>query len=237
MALDEFANLYVGKINSMIAEHNAKHATLSALTGDVAALTASLYETDPDAAKVSAEIETLLSKVEDLKAKRDKVLAPKVEALKADSAGKVETLNTEVDALRKSIAAATTAVRDLYGDEAVSLLTEVTGKRKSKASADGTPQRRIKGFNVDVDGTRAEIDTPNGKSSNLAVAARVLGVDTKTMQEAFIAAQGTDKSEDYKDSVTFTVNDKDGKGHTVHCYRSAKTEAAVPTAAEVAAAE
>ena len=118
----------------------------------------------------------------------------------------------------KQIKAATNYLKSMYGAEATASLPNLTS-RKGRETGGSNGGRRVKGYDVYVDGTIATLRDAKGVDrSNLAAAAKVIGVDTKAIQEGFFTAQGTTDSKSYKDEVEFVVT-HDGKDFTVRCVR------------------
>ena len=218
--LDDFGQQAYDKVKSLIEKRNEKAGTIAAASGDAQALLESLRVTsnDPNVVTINAKLEELNGQVLALEAKRDEILKPQVEKIKTDAASHVEPLTAEVDEMDKQIKAATNYLKSMYGAEATASLPTLAS-RKGRETGGSNGGRRVKGYDVYVDGTIATLRDAKGVDrSNLAAAAKVIGVDTKAIQEGFFTAQGTTDSKSYKDEVEFVVT-HDGKDFTVRCVR------------------
>jgi hypothetical protein len=225
VTLDDFGQQAYDRVETLIGTRNEKAGVIAAANGDAQALLEALRSSsdDPQVTAINAKLEELNSQVLALESKRDEILTPIVEKTKADSAGLVEPLTAEVDEMDKQIKAATNYLKSMYGAEAVASLPSLTS-RKGRETGAGNGGRRVKGYDVYVDGTLATLRDAKGVDrSNLAAAAKVIGVDTKAIQDGFFTAQGTQESKDYKDQVEFVVSHED-KNYTVRCVRGVDEE-------------
>lgn len=218
--LDDFGKQAYSKVKDLIGKRNEKAGTIAAASGDAQGLLESLRESsdDPQVTAINTKLEELKSQVLALEGKRDEILKPQVEKIKADAASHVEPLTAEVDEMDKQIKAATNYLKSMYGEDVAKSLPSLLS-RKGRETGGANGGRRVKGYDVYVDGTIATIRDAKGVDrSNLAAAAKVIGVDTKAIQEGFFTAQGTTDSKSYKDEVEFVVS-HDGKDYTVRCVR------------------
>ena len=232
VTLDDFGQQAYDRVKVLIGSRNEKAGTIAAASGDSQGLLESLRDTsdDPQVVEFRKQIEDLDAKLFALETARDAVLAPIVEKVKADSAHLVEPLTAEVDEMDKQIKAATNYLKSMYGPEAVATLPALANRKNREAGA-GNGGRRVKGYDVYVDGTIATLRDAKGVDrSNLAAAAKVVGVETADIQAGFFTAQGTQDSKSYKDSVEFVVTGKDADGtakdFTVKCVRGKDEPAA-----------
>jgi hypothetical protein len=225
VVLDDFGTQAKERLGTLISKRNEKAGTIAAANGDSQGLLENLRVSSDDKTVVSLneQIAALDEKKLALETKRDEILKPLVEEIKANAASKVEPLMAEVDELDKQIRAASNYLKSMYGAESVADLPALIS-RKGRETGGSNGGRRVKGFDVYVDGVIATLRDAKGvERSNLAAAAKVAGVETSDIQKGFFEAQGTTESKSYKDSVEFTVvGKKDDKEHTftVKCVRT-----------------
>lgn len=232
--LDEFGQQLKERLSATIDEHNKVVGQLKATQGDPSALIETLRSTPVDDAnitKAQEKYEKLYTAWEQASKELDDLLKPYVEKVLADSKGEVERLEDTLKALADKIRSGLKYFVETYGDANASDLPKVESKRGTGVSAGSgagaSGQRRIRGFDFYVNGTLATMRNAQGEDrSNMAAAAKVVGVDNNAMRDAFFKAQGTDDSSKYQDKVTFTVS-HDGKEFTVLAVRQAE-----PTGAE-----
>lgn len=231
--LDDFGAQAFTKTVTLIGERNEKAGVIQAASGDSEGLLEALRKTSPLVTEVNTQIDKLNAALEAAELKRDEILKPEVEKIKADSASQVEPLTAEVDELDKSIRAATNYLKQMYGEDVAKALPHLTSRKGRAANGTGGGTKRVRGFDAYVDGVLATMRDGKGvERSNLAAAARVVNVETTVIQAGFFEAQGTTESDKYKDSVEFTVTGKDDDGKeksfTIKCVRStAESTAAV----------
>lgn len=217
---DDFGQQAYDRVATLIASRNEKAGTIKAAQGDAQGLLEALRTSSDDATvvKINAQLETLLAQVESLETKRDEILAPIVEDIKSNAASKVEPLTAEVDEMDKQIRAASNYLKSMYGAEAVNGLPALLA-RKGRETGGANGGRRVKGFDVYVDGNLATLRDAKGVDrTNLAAAAKAIGVETADIQKGFFEAQGTTEAKDYKAEVSFTI-EHDGKTFVVKCVR------------------
>lgn len=215
--LDQFGQEMKKRLVDTINEHNALAARVKAASGDfMSALDALRANSgNADADKITAKIEELDEQREALVKKRDEILKPLAEKMVEDAKAGVGDAEAQAADLLKTVNAGKKYLTDTYGEEHVEDLPAVVGKRRASSggSGGGSGQRRIRGFDVFIDGNLATGRNAKGESvSNMAAAAKILGVDTEDLRNAFWEAAGTDDSSKYPATVEFTVTvTEDGK--------------------------
>jgi len=239
--LDEFGKMALGRLIDTVNQYNGLAAQLKAATGDPLALLDNLRETyrdDANVAKISDAIDEIDTKREALWAKRDEILAPIVEAKIAEAKGGLGDSEAVSKELLKTVNASRKYITDLFGEGALADVPKALSTRVASGGTDGRSGTRIRGFNVFVDGKHVTQTTKkDGKdvvSSNLAVAAKHLNVDTSDMRELFQAAAKTTDPKAYPALVEFTISTGEGdarKMFTVRCEKvKDEAEAAAPAA-------
>lgn len=233
--VDEFGRGVVARLLAQVNEYNAKAAQVKAASGDPQGLLDSLresYTDDPQVAKITAAIEDLDEKREQLWKRRDELLKPVVEARIAEAKSGLGNSETEAANLLKVITQGKKYLSGLYGDDVLEAFPRLVSAKASAGGGgtDGRSGQRIRGFDVFIDGTKATQTTKkDGKdvvSSNLAVAAKVIGVQTEDLREKFLAAAGSKDAKSAPDVVEFQISTGEGderKVHDVRCVR-VKTE-------------
>lgn len=229
VVLDEFGMMAKTRLTDQIRQRNEVATTLAAASKDRNAVLVDLRETSQDdkVVKIRTKIEELTNRLANLEAQRDEILNPLVDEAIASAKGNVDELTTKVDAFDKTIKAGVQYLRDLYGEGATNDLPALVGKRKATgATSGGETQRRIRGFDFYVTGADGNETlatgpggTPDEKKSNLAAAAKVVGIDTSDVREQFWAAAGTKDSSQYPDEVRFHVRNGKGEEYTVRAVR------------------
>lgn len=220
--VDEFGKTIVEKLTADITERNSLVKLVLAAQGDKQAMLETLRENPPaDHAKLAAAMEAAYSQYEKLSAQLNEKLAPVVDERMVAGAANSEADAAKLDAIDKVVKSGLTYLKNSYGDEIVNDLPEVLNrKNRSSGDGEGNGGRRIRGFDVSVDGKLVTIkDGKNVERSNLAAAAKATGVDTATIQTKFFEAQETKDVADFKERVEFTVNGKDDTTFTVTCVR------------------
>lgn len=215
VTLDEFGQMAKDRLRSSIEQHNTLASRVKAATGDPQALLDNLRETytEGDAGKITAAIEDLDNKREALFAKRDEILKPIVASMVEDAKAGVGDAEQQAADLLKTIKAGQKYLSDLYGEGAIEDLPKVVGKRAASSGSGGTGQRRVRGFDVYIDGTLATAADAQGvKKSNLAAAAKALGVDTESLRDSFFSAAGSEDSKAWPAKVEFDVTVTEGEG-------------------------
>lgn len=218
VTLDEFGNMAKARLKDSIEQHNTLASRVKAATGDPLALLDNLRETytEGEVGKYTAAIEEIDNKREALFVKRDALLTPIVEKMVEEAKAGVGDAEQQAADLLKTIKAGQKYLSDLYGEAAIEDLPKVVGKRAASTGSGGTGQRRVRGFDVYIDGSLATAaDAQGNKKSNLAAAAKALGVDTESLRDSFFAAAGSEDSKAWpaivEFDVTVTETDDDGK--------------------------
>lgn len=237
VVLDDFGKVAKERLGTLIAARNEKASKIAAIQGDEEALVANVVETadDPNVVESRDRLEKLKAAVETETVKLQNLVKPLIEAFKADLGTKIEPLTAEVDEQDKQIRAAQHFLKLTYGEAALEGLPALVG-RKGRTHAGGAGgTRRVRGFDVYVDGALATMrDAKGNDRSNLAAAAKVVGCETSVIQEAFFAAQGTKESESFKDRVEFTVTVNDENHIVVANRATAPSDAALASDAVAA---
>lgn len=214
--LDEFGTMAKARLVETISQHNVLAGRVKAATGDEQTALEVLRENsdNPEAQKITAAIEDLDNKREALFLKRDEILKPEAAKMVEESKAGLGDSEAKAADLLKTINAGKKYLSDLYGEAAIADLPAIVGKRRaSSGNQGGSGQRRIRGFDVYVDGVLATGRNGKGEQvSNMAAAAKTLGVDTEDLRNAFWEAAGTDDSSKYPATVTFTVTVTEGEG-------------------------
>lgn len=215
--IDQFGVQMKARLVDTINEHNALAARVKAASGDEQSLLETLRENNDsdEAKKITAAIEELDNKREALHAKRDEILKPIAAKMIEDSKAGLGDAEAKAADLLKTINAGKKYLSDLYTEAALADLPDIVGKRRASSggSGGGTGARRIRGFDVYIDGVLATGRNGKGEQvSNMASAAKILGVETENLRDAFFAAAGTDDSSKYPKEVEFTVTVTEGEG-------------------------
>jgi hypothetical protein len=212
--LDEFGQDAKNRLAATIEQRNALVATLKATQGDPQELLENLRETSDNeqVVKFRAQIETLTDKLYELETKRDEVLKPIVEEMRAEAAKGSEGVSEKADALDKTVKAGLNYLKELYGEAALEgLPTVLARKNRATPGKGGEGGKRIRGFDWSVDGVlQTSRDAKGVERSNTAAAAKEVGVDTIALQEKFWEAAGTRDSSKYPARVEFTVTVGEG---------------------------
>lgn len=236
MALDEFGQSLKERLVASIEERNTVVARLKAAEGDESTLLETLRETsdNPDVVKINAAIEDLDNKREALFQRRDEILRPIVEQTLSGTSETVEADTAKADAADKAIRSGMNYLKETYGEDAVSDLPDLISRKNRSKSGGGEGGKRIRGFDIWVNGKLATSRDAQGvERSNFSAAAKAVGVDTRILQDAFWEAQGTQDSKQFKDRVEFNVTVGEGdaaKTHTVVAKRL--TEEQTPQASD-----
>lgn len=237
--LDEFGKQALERLIDTVNQYNVIAGQVKAASGNPQDLLKSLYESsdDPQVQKITAAIEELDSKREALWNKRDEVLKPVVEQRIAEAKNGMGDSEAVAKDLLKTVRSGQKYITDLYGDAHLEAVPKVVNTRTSSGSADGRSGQRVRGFNVFVDGALAEQSTTkDGKtttSSNLAVAAKQIGLETSDLREQFQAAAGTTDPKQYPAVVEFAISAGEGdarKQYTIRCEKVATEDTATADA-------
>lgn len=216
--LDDFGKVALDKYTTIVASYNADVKKAKAVDS-IDEFSENFMETDDSVAEVNAKIEKLESAVEDLKSQRLSIATPLIgpayEAAVAGAGVDVTAMDEQLKLIRTT-AKYLTAV---YGDEVLKD-TDKVESRKSSGGGTGTGGRRIRGFDIYIDGKFSFKENKDGvKKSTFSIAASDLGVETTELQRAFFDAAGMEdtKNDEFPALVEFTFQD--------HSIRVAKEQA------------
>lgn len=220
--LDEFAQQAKERISATIAELNTVNNQIKASSGSpdeiLEALESSHSDNGGEFDKLQATITKLDKALDAAIAQRKEMLKPVVESMTGEATQNIQPLLDKAAALNKTVTNGKNYLTGIYGDAAIADLPEVVKVRRSTAGA-GAGSKRIRGFESYVNGKIATQKNAQGADvSNMSAAARMIGVDTKVVQEAFWTAQGTQDATKFKDSVEFEVKNGD-TAYTVLCRK------------------
>lgn len=225
--LDEFGKTAVERLNSIINTRNEKAGILAAATGDAQALLEALRESsdNKEVISINEKIDKFNEELLQLELKRDEILKPIVAEIQSKASEGSEGLTAEVDELDTKIRASKNFLKTTYGEDVLSLVTALVG-RKNRSNGNGSTGRRIRGFDVYVSGKLALMKNGKGEdTSNLSAGAKACNVSTADFQKAFFTAQGTQEVDQFKPTVEFVVTDKNNNEHMVKCVQVVKNGA------------
>lgn len=241
--LGEFEKMAWLRLEDTILKHNAEVSKLKAVSGDPLGLIQALRVADtddPNVKKLQAAVSDLDKKLNDAIVALDEALKPQAEAMQNEAKEQVESITSKVDEYAKTIRAGQNYLKGLVGDDALKGLTAVEKLKSGSSGSGGSGQKRIRGFDFFVDGKLQTVRDAQGKErSNLAAAAKAIGVETEALRGAFYQAMETQDADKFKDSVKFAVK-HDDKTYEVFCRKQVDEEAAPSgptTPAEQPAAE
>jgi hypothetical protein len=219
--LDDFGKLALAKYVDSVNQYNVEVEKAKSVSS-IEDFRETWIETDPQFAEVNEKIEKLESMLETLKGQRTVAAEPLLtEAYKAavESAG----VNiTAMDELKKLIDSTRKYIVNVYGPETLEDTPKVEG-RKGSGGTSATGGRRIRGFDVYVNGELAGAKNSKGEfKSTFTAAAKVLGVDTTDLQRAFFAEANNDdiKDSNFPTVVEFTF----GEGEKAAVVRAVKVD-------------
>jgi hypothetical protein len=229
--LDEFGQDAKNRLAATIEQRNSVVAQLKATQGDPQELLETLRDTSDDEriVKMRQQIDTLNDKLLELETKRDELLKPLVEQMRAEAAKGSEGVVEKADALDKTVKAGINYLKELYGEGALEgLPVVIPRKNRATPGKGGEGAKRIRGFDWHVDGVlKTSRDAKGVERSNTAAAAKEIGVETLALQEKFWEAAGTRDSDKYPARVEFEVTVGEGeaaKTHKVLAVRLTKEE-------------
>lgn len=209
--LDDFGKLALQKYTDTLTDYNSK-VELAKSVSSVDDFSEKFMETAPELAEFNAKIEKLESALETVKAERlvtaTPLIQPAYEAAVKGSGVDLTALDEQLKLLRTTAKYLTT----VYGDDALEGTEKIASRGKSGGSGDGRGAggRRIRGFEVYIDGVLAAAKNSNGVlKSTFSIAAKMLETETVELQRAFFAAAGSEdtKSESFPDVVEFEFNE------------------------------
>lgn len=238
--LDEFGVMAKERLLAQVEQYNALASRVKAAEGDPQALLENLresYTEDEQVAKITAAIEDLDNKREALFNKRDSLLKPVVEKMVEEAKSGLGDAEQQAQEIAKVIKSARNYIETTYGPSHLEDVPALVGKRRAGGGGGGgTGARRVRGYDVYVDGTLATApDAQGNKKSNLAAAAKALGVDTEDLRNLFFQAAGSDDSKSWGNTVEFDVTvTEDGKESVKHlvCKRQVTATPGAPAVSE-----
>lgn len=167
--------------------------------------------TNPQFKDFNDQIEKLESQLESLKIRRLAQAEPLVDAAYKAALADTGVDLTALDEMLKKINSTKRYLTQVYGEEALENIPPVEKRKSSSAGSNsGEGGRRIRGFNVYVDGVLAGAKNKDGVfKSTFSAASKMVGVETGDLQSAFFeAADSTDPSnENFPNLVEFNIND------------------------------
>lgn len=210
IALDELGQLALAKYNADVTAYNEQIAKIKAVSS-IDEFTAQFLATAPELAEENAKIEKLEAALEDLLGKRLVKATPLITPAYEEAVKGTGVDTTALDELKKKVSLTARYITSVYGDEALADSPKVEKiKGGSTGTNAGAGGRRIRGFDVYVDGVLAGTKNAEGVvKSSFAAGAKAVKCETSDLQRAFFEAAG---SEDYKDDefpsvVEFAFNE------------------------------
>lgn len=214
--LDDFGQLAKQKYVDTLKDYNSKVEQAKSVSS-IDEFSATFMESAPELADDNAKIEKVKDMLEQLLAARlvkaTPLIQPAYEAAVANSGVDVTALDEQLKLLRTT-AKYLTAV---YGDEVLADTEKIASRGKSGGSGSGAGGRRIRGFDVYIDGKLSAIKNAKGElKSTFSAAAKELEVETVDLQRAFFAEAG---SEDVKDEAFPTSVEFEFKEHNIRVVK------------------
>jgi len=220
-SLDEFGQQAVTRLIATINQRNELVAQIKAAGGDIESLIDEIKEGDDDekVVKTREMITQLEDRLTQAQAALHEYASQKANERVKDRSVDLAALNTQADALDSKIKSGVKYTEMEFGPATKSALPHLTA-RKGRANPvkSGEGQRRIRGMDVYVDGTHATSKDAKGvERSNFSAGAKLAGVETRALQEAYWTAAGTRDVNTLADGhiARFTVTDAEGKAHEV----------------------
>lgn len=229
-SLDDFGRMAVDRLVAQINDRNAQVDRLNSVGGDrvsrLDALRAEVAEGKGDAnvVAVQRQIDTLQEKIDNLKEDRDKALNAQIDAEIASSDVDPEALKEAVKVADSSIASGLRYAVGLYGEDVKLLLPDQKPLKGSRRSGGGTGggsgKRRLRGFDVYVDGVKATTPDKDGnQKSSFSAAAKVIGLDSVDPLSAAYRERNGDDPEKFPAEDTFSFQNGD-KAFEVRAVRA-----------------
>lgn len=209
--LDDFGALALKKYVADVEAYNVEVAKSKSVES-IDDFRETFAETWAGVEEINAKIEQLKSALEDLLGKRTAKIEP---VLSEEYAKALEASGVDPEALDhqlKNITAGRKYLVSIYGDEVLAEAPKVEPRKgRGGSGGGGGGGRRIRGFDVYIDGVLAATTNAKGETkSTFSAAAKELGVQTTDLQRAFFENAGsTDlKSDNFPAVVEFDFNDK-----------------------------
>lgn len=208
--LDDFGKLALRKYVDTVEQYNGMIAATKSVES-IDDFRESFAETWEGVADINVKIEQLRSSLETLLGQRTAKIEPVLsdEYAKAQAATGVDP--EAMSAKLKEVNASKKYLVSIYGDDVLEDTPKVEARRSGGSGGGGGGGRRIRGFDVYIDGDLATTTNADGEQkSTFSAAAKELGVATTDLQRAFFdAAESTDlKSDSFPSVVDFTFNEK-----------------------------
>lgn len=232
---DDFGKMAYAKAKAEGEAYISLQSQIDVAGGNPSAMKEALRETwgtDADSEvtdadrKARAKMEELADAILKIEAARDARLDERIKVIGENAATVIEPLKAQAAKHLDTYRGAVKLLTGMFTDEAAYGLPSVKGTRKaSSGSAGGSTGPRIRGVDFYVNGELAtNSDKDGNQKSNAAAAAKAANVATSVVQEAFWAAQGTQDSKAFKDSVEFDVTDSNGTTYKIRTTLQPKGE-------------
>jgi hypothetical protein len=212
MTLDDFGKMALQKYADDVDQYNILvNKTKAVESRDK--FQESFMETSPDLAEFNENIEKLNSALETLLSQRLIAAQPLIEPAYQAALSGVGVDPESLKELKKKIAAAAKYMTIVYGEESLKDAPKPEAMKVAGTTSGTSGGRRIRGFDVYVDGELAGQKNAQGIiKSTFTYAAKVLEVETTDLQRAFFEeAKSEDiKADDFPSMVAFELN-----GHNV----------------------
>lgn len=219
--LDDFGTLAKQKYVDTLTDYNSKVEQAKSVSS-IDEFSEKFMESAPELADMNVQIEKIKNALEAALAARltkaTPLIGPAYEAAVANSGVDVTALDEQLKLLRTT-AKYLTAV---YGDEVLADTDKIASRGKSGGSGSGAGGRRIRGFEVYIDGKLSAVKNAKGElKSTFSCAAKELEVETVALQRAFFEAAGSEdvKGESFPDVVEF-----DFKEHNIKVAKVDESE-------------
>lgn len=209
MVLDDFGALALAKFVDTVNAYN-EQVKASKSVDSIDDFRENFVLTWEGVADINEKIEKLESTLETLYGQRTAKVEP---VLSAEYAKALEASGVDPEALNaqlKTINATKKYLVTMYGEAVLAETPKVEGRRASSTGGSGTGGRRIRGFEVYIDGKLSAIKNKDGVlKSTFSCAAKELEVETVELQRAFFEAAGSEdvKGDSFPDVVEFEFKD------------------------------
>lgn len=217
-SLDDFGRMALDRLVSQINARNEDVERLNATGGDritrLDSLRSDLTEGkgSPDLLNLQRQIDTLEAKIGDLKEERDKALNKQIDEEIANSDVDPKALEEAIKVADGNIRSGLNYATGIYGDDFKLLLPEQKPRKGSRrASGGGTGggsgKRRLRGFDVYVNGVKATTPDKDGnQKSSFSAAAKVIGLDSVDPLSSEYRAKFGDDPEKFPAEAEFTFS-------------------------------
>lgn len=217
LALDNFGKTFLDNHDALVEAYNVLVGKAKSIDSKEA-FAEEFMKNDPSLAEINAQIEALQSQVESLLAQRLIQATPLIDPAYEEA---VKGVGVDPEVLKQNLAqikAAAKYLTTMYGDDVLKDSPKVEGFRNSSGGGTGTGGRRIRGVEIYIDGVLAAQKNQKGEmKSTFTAAAKILEVETVTLQRAFFAEAGQEdvKSETFPTVTEFDFPDKAGETHRI----------------------